>query len=56
MRSLQKRIATGVRRIGEPLPLLFGSVDPARITPIDLQRCSACRVVVPISKQLPVQE
>lgn len=48
--------ATGDNRIKEPLPAEFGSVDPASGSPLRCQRDSAELTVMPISKQVPVQE
>jgi hypothetical protein len=39
-----------------PLPAVFGSVEPAMGLPVPFQRASAWRVVMPMSKQVPVQE
>ena len=49
-------LATGASRIRLPLPALIGSVDPANGSPVFCHRARACRVVIPMSKQSPVQE
>src|SRR5690606_7723868 len=49
-----KNSGTGASRMIEPLPAVFGSSEPAYGSPLCSKRCSAARVALPMSKQVPV--
>ena len=52
--SQVKKRATGARRMSEPLPALFGAVEPAYGSRVRSKRSRAARTVLPMSKQRPV--